>query len=61
MDYEIIDKCVGIWIVLCKGEIIMFKNLLKTKRIAKIAVLGVALVISIRTMIDIYNAEVVVL
>ena len=39
----------------------MFKNLLKAKRIAKMAVLGVALVISIRTMIDIYNAEVVVL
>ena len=39
----------------------MFKNLLKAKRIAKIAVLGVALVISIRTTIDIYNAEVVVL
>ena len=39
----------------------MFKNLLKAKRIAKIAVLGAALVISIRTMIDIYNAEVVVL
>ena len=39
----------------------MFKKILKVKRIVKMAIIGVALLISIRTTMDIYNAEVVVI